>query len=94
MQILSFALFIFALGWIAHSWLGGQWRWVPGKPKLNQDARHFWVRSDGRTLAFTTEQLAVAQTRAANLTTPRQLWQRRAVWAAAFAVLILGMIFG
>jgi len=90
MNVIAYSLLLFLLGWLAHSWLGGQWRWVPGKPKLNQDARHFWVRIASCTLAFTVEQLEVAERRAYNLTQANPLpeqW-RKAVWISVFLALV------
>jgi len=90
MKILAYSLLLFLMGWLAQSWLGGRWRWVPGKPKLRQDARHFWVRSDSRTLAFTAEQLEVAERRAYHLNEahPTHERWRKLLWSVAVFALV------
>ena len=94
MDVLAYSLLLVLGGWLCHAWFGGRWRWVPGRPKLNQDARHYWLRTGGRTLAFTTEALEVAERRAYHLTNPRQRYARWLSWSLTITLLVIVMLLG
>lgn len=94
MNYLALYLLLILGGYLLRCWHGGRWKWVPGKPRLNQDARHFWIATNGRTFAFTGEALEAAERRAYNLTNPRHVQMRWLAWTAAIAALVLVMLLG
>ena len=93
MSIIAYSLLLVILGYLARGVISGAWRRVRSPHRLS-DPDHYWVEIEGRSHAFTDDQLEVAARRAEFLDDPRRRLRRIFAWGGIILALVVIMLAG